>query len=159
MDLQYICLLSIFIFHSHPFLYCKAYNNNNNNNNNNILLKLDYRNAFNTLRRDHLLRVVKDKLPQLYPFIWQLYSAPSELYFGDTILQSATGVQQGDPLGPALFSLSIMSLTNSLSSPPNVWYLDDGTLGGTTEKVFADFSTILCRSSSLGLELNVHHCK
>ena len=124
-----------------------------------VLLKLDYRNVFNTLRRDHLLCAVKDNLPQLYPFIWQLYSAPSELFFGDTVLQSATGVQQGDPLGPALFSLSIMSLTNSLSSPLNVWYLDDGTLGGTTEEVFSDFSTILCRSSSLGLELNVAKCE
>ena len=33
MDLQYICLLFIYIFHSHPFLYCKAYYNNINNNN------------------------------------------------------------------------------------------------------------------------------
>ena len=85
-----------------------------------ILLKLDYKNAFNTLRRDHLLRVVKDELHQLYPLIWQIYSSPSELIFGDTILQSATGVQKGDPLGPALFTLAIMALTKSLSSPLNV---------------------------------------
>ena len=64
-----------------------------------ILLKLDYKNALNTLRRDHLLHVVKDELPQLYPFIWQLYSSPLELFFRDTILQCASGVQ-GDHLGP-----------------------------------------------------------
>ena len=123
------------------------------------LLKLDYRNAFNTLRRDVLLTVVKEEFPKLFPFIWQLYSSPSSLMFGDVILQSATGVQQGDPLGPALFSLSLLSLTKSLSSPLNIWYLDDGTIGGSADDVFNDFVTIITSSSTLGLELNISKCE
>lgn len=49
----------------------------------------------NALRRDCLLIVVKEEFPQIYPLVWQLYSSPSKLFFGDSIVQSATGVQQG----------------------------------------------------------------
>ena len=31
-----------------------------------VLLKVDYKNAFNTLKRDCLLRVVKEEFPQIY---------------------------------------------------------------------------------------------
>ena len=39
-----------------------------------VICKIDYRNAFNSLRRDVILRVVKEHAPQLYPFVWQSYS-------------------------------------------------------------------------------------
>jgi len=48
-----------------------------------------------------------------------------------------------DPLGPVLFSLAIHSLASELVSTFNVWYLDDGTLGGSPRSVLADFATIL----------------
>ena len=124
-----------------------------------VLLKLDYKNAFNTIRRDYLLRVVRKELPQLYPLVWQFYSSPTKLFFGTSIIQSATGVQQGDPLGPALFSMSIMDLLHRLTAQLNIWYLDDGTLGGSSEEVFADFKSIIDHSPSLGLELNLSKCE
>jgi len=68
-------------------------------------------------------------------------------------------VQQGDPLGPVLFSLAIHSLASELMSAFNVWYLDNGTLGGSPQSVLADFTTILGRSSSLGLSLNLSKCE
>ena len=124
-----------------------------------VLLKVDYKNAFNTLRRDCLLRVVKEEFPQIYSFVWQLYSLPSKLFFGGTIITSATGVQQGDPLGPALFSMTTMALSHQLRSPLNIWYLDDGVLGGNSEEVFTDLNSIIQLSPSLGLELNFAKCE
>lgn len=51
-------------------------------------------------------------------------------------LTSEVGPQQGDPLGPLLFSLlSIHPIIASLKSEINIWYLDDGTLGGDTENL------------------------
>ena len=44
-----------------------------------VLLKLDFQNAFNSVHRYSLLTVVKEDFPHLYPFIWQAYSAPSNL--------------------------------------------------------------------------------
>ena len=67
-------------------------------------------------------------------------------------------VQQGDPLDPALFSLAIHSLATSLISDLNLWYLDDGTIGGNVSQVFTDFQTINRLSPSLGLRLNIAKC-
>ena len=44
-----------------------------------------------------MLDAAKLQTPELFPFI---YSTSSFLYFHDTIISSAEGVQQGDPLGP-----------------------------------------------------------
>ncbi|GAU95300.1 hypothetical protein RvY_06942-2 [Ramazzottius varieornatus] len=95
-----------------------------------VQLKLDLKNAFNTIHRFVLLRVVRDSLPKYLPFAWQSYRYPSKLLFGQHTLESARGVQQGDPLGPLLFCVLSQKLTKSLTSPLNVWYLDDGTIGG-----------------------------
>src|SRR6218665_3655028 len=47
-----------------------------------VLVKLDFANAFNTLRQDVMLEAVHDSIPELYPFVHQAYSAPSVLKFG-----------------------------------------------------------------------------
>ena len=124
-----------------------------------ILLKMDFRNAFNTLRRDKLLTEIREQCPHLYKFIWQAYSAPSTLFFGRYTLDSATGVQQGDPLGPALFSLAIQSLVTTMSSEVNIWYLDDGSIGGETNQVLSDLQSVKRMSSAFGLQLNEAKCE
>src|SRR6218665_1841667 len=58
-----------------------------------VLVKLDFANAFNTLRRDVLLEAVHDSIPELYPFVHQAYSAPLVLKFGHLLL-SQMGPQQ-----------------------------------------------------------------
>ena len=72
-----------------------------------VLVKLDFTNAFNTLRWDAMLEVVYAAIPEIYPFALQSYSAPSSLRFGHLYLSSQVGPQQGDPLGPLLFSLPL----------------------------------------------------
>ena len=77
------------------------------NRQNRVFLKLDMSNAFNCINRDAILIKVKEKIPSLYNLLWQAYSAPSHLFYRDHIIESETGIQQGDPGGPALFSLGI----------------------------------------------------
>ena len=62
-----------------------------------VPLKVDYRNAFNSVRRNHFLHVVREKFSCLFPFVWLAYRTSAHLFFGDSIIPSATGVQQGDP--------------------------------------------------------------
>ena len=45
---------------------------------------------------------VSDLTPQLLPFVISAYVSPSSLFFGDRVIESREGVQQGDPLSPAL---------------------------------------------------------
>ena len=78
------------------------------------------------------------------------------LCLGETVLFSAEGVQQGDPLGPLLFCLVIHPLVLQLKSELKIFYLDDGTLGGTEAEGLQDFQQIGREAALLGLHLNHH---
>ena len=79
--------------------------------------------------------------------------------FGEVVLKSCEGVQQGDPLGPFLFSLGIQDIVKNMKSELNVFYLDDGTLGGEVETVLEDLLKIKEIVNSHGLELNPTKCE
>lgn len=70
-----------------------------------VLLKIDFQNAFNSIRRDKMLAAVEEYIPDLLPFVYSVYCSPSYLRWGEEVLLSSEGVQQGDPLGPLLFCL------------------------------------------------------
>ena len=120
-----------------------------------LLLKLDFKNAINCLRRENMLSAVSVSAPELLKFVYSAYSVPSQLYCGDHVIQSAEGVQQGDPLGPLLFCLTIQPLVLKLTSELKVFYLDDGTLGGPVQDVLHNFRLVEEEAASLGLQLNV----
>lgn len=48
-----------------------------------LLLKLDFRNAFNSVNRSRVLECARDRTPHLFPAIIQAYGSPSLLFFGD----------------------------------------------------------------------------
>ena len=67
---------------------------------------------------------------------------------------SAEGVEQGHPLGPLLFCLTIHHLTVQLVSPFRAFYLDNGALDGGCEDVLEDLKLIESAAKQLGLHLN-----
>ena len=93
-----------------------------------------------------------------YLLFWQVL-IPSNLYFGDDRILSEEGIQQGDPLGPLLFSLGIRDVMKSCESELSVWYLDDGSLLGTPDEVINDLDKILDAADSLGLQINPKKCE
>ena len=124
-----------------------------------VIVKLDMKNAFNSLRRDHFLNVIKTRTPSLYPVLHRAYKSPTPLFFGEFQLPSATGIQQGDPAGPALFSLAVDEISRAILSPLNIWYLDDVTMGGPSETVRQDLQSVIPLLSDIGLELNRTKCE
>ena len=57
-----------------------------------LVLKIDFKNAFNSIRRDVVLTKVQEHVPELYNMVWQAYSSKSFLYFGDSnIINSMEG--------------------------------------------------------------------
>ena len=124
-----------------------------------VILKLDFRNAFNTVHRDAMLHAVRTHLPDYFRFVWQLYRHPSELSFGEFVLESASGVQQGDPLSPLLFCLVTRGLTRAMTSSLNAWYLDDATAGGSVEDAVSDLNLVVEKGKEVGLELNFAKCE
>jgi hypothetical protein len=132
---------------------------NNDLNRSKVVLKLDFKNAFNSVERDCILKEVQCHTPLLYPYLYQCYRNPSTLFFGDHLISSSVGAQQGDPCGPMIFSLAIQSIILSLNSELNIWYLDDGTLADYPEVVLSDFKKVINLSRKIGLELNFNKCE
>jgi len=131
-----------------------------NDNNNNKYVKLDFANAFNSVRRDALLEAVARDIPELYRFMYATYEKCNPiLKFGDFVISSAEGVQQGDPFGPLEFCLVINPLIRSLSSELCVGFRDDLTLGGLATTVAEDITNITDIGRQLGLELNASKCE
>jgi hypothetical protein len=124
-----------------------------------VLVKIDVKNAFNSVNRDTLLTEIKTNVPEIYNYLLHCYAEPTKLIYRNTVISSEVGCQQGDPLGPAIFSLAINPVIQNLKSKFNVWYLDDGTLGGDLESVLSDLSTVKSKFQSIGLELNYSKCE
>ena len=124
-----------------------------------FLLKFDFRNAFNCISRQHFLDELEKKFPSLYPFVSQCYAEPSNLQFGERVLLSMCGVQQGDPLGPFLFCLAIHPILCKIKEAcPNLvansWYLDDGVVAGPEEEVVRALEIIEKEGPARGMFLN-----
>jgi hypothetical protein len=124
-----------------------------------VLLKLDIKNAFNSLDRNKVLEVASCQMPEYFPFIWQCYSQPTNLLYGDSVISSQCGVQQGDPLGPLLYCLATIDFHRHLQSVLVECYLDDDVLGGDPEAVLSDALVIQREAKKCGLELNVAKCE
>ena len=126
-----------------------------------VILKLDMKNAFNSVRRDVVLKAVERRIPELYHLAWDAYHEPSHLFYGDHLVASSTGVQQGDPLGPTFFSLAIDDIARSvqLELELNVWYLDDACIGGDPVSVLKALRIVLAGLSDVGLEVNASKCE
>src|SRR5688572_13974202 len=125
----------------------------------NILVKLDFTNAFNTLRRDSLLEAVARDIPDLYRFAHAAYSNRPMLRHGSNIIRSEEGTQQGDPLGPLEFCITLQPILLQLKSELRVAFLDDLTLRGKVDVVAHDIQLIAQESANLGLQLNRAKCE
>ena len=124
----------------------------------NAMLKLDFRNGFNSVRRDKVLEAVRDLNPDVYPLAHSSYSTSSSLLWGNKVIQSQEGVQQGDTLGPLLFCLAIHRHCEQLRSPLCVMYLDDVSVEGSMNDVLHDLDVIKA-GENLGLFLNCSKCE
>ncbi|CAN0586918.1 unnamed protein product, partial [Laminaria digitata] len=79
----------------------------------NWLVLTDCSNAFNTVKRTGVLEEVANCVPALTPLVAKCYGTrPADVFFrmdtGETrTTVCSSGVQQGDPMGPAMFCLAL----------------------------------------------------
>ena len=129
-----------------------------------------------------------DLAPQLLPLVISSYVSPSSLFFEDKVIESWEGVQQGDPLGPAvlregvqqgdhlgpallrervqqgdplgpaLFCLTIHMVIMNLQLEFCITYLDDITIGGDWEEIVHDFQRVELLAQDVGISLNLNKC-
>jgi len=134
------------------------------------VLKLDLANAFNTASRGDLLAAVREHVPELFGYAVAAYGAESPLRFGDAVLSSAAGVQQGDPLGPLFFSLVLLEVWRdarvAAGGPPLEsrltacgFYLDDGAAAGSLADLALFFGAFRDAAAKRGLRVREDKCE
>jgi len=126
---------------------------------NKVMIKIDFRNAFNTLRRDVIMEAVKENIPEVLNYTISAYEKDSLLQFGEYNISSEEGAQQGDPLGPLYFCLAIHKILANLQSELVMAYLDDMVLAGDASVVADDFLRLEADANKIGLSLNRKKCE
>jgi len=136
-----------------------------------IALKIDFANAFNTIRRKHILDELY-KYPELtsvHQLAYWAYNEPSHLLVRNArgevaaLLQSAEGVRQGCVLGSLAFGTATLELLKKIKKSYKdieiVAYLDDVTISGKSESVFRAYDQLCTDSTTLGLEIQRDKCE
>ncbi len=122
-------------------------------------LLLDFSNAFNSVDRGHMFHEFRKHIPSLSPWMEACYSCQPNLLMGNHSILSCCGVQQGDPLGPLGFALTLQPIVDLIQSEVpdlsiNAWYLDDGTLVGSPNDLMSALEIIEREGPNIGLHLN-----
>ena len=130
------------------------------------LFKVDYVNAFNMVDRGTARDETQRVFPVLLPYVDMAYSAPAVLLFGDHKIDSSCGFHQGDPRGPALFSLvlaravrEVLERNPQFETLLRMFFLDDGVIAGPALLVREMISTLDEIGRLYGLRMNPSVCE
>ena len=123
------------------------------------VLLVDFSNAFNTIDRAAMFRETRSRIPTLAAWMECCYGNQPLLLLGHETISSCSGVQQGDPLGPLGFALTLQPILEKIKAEVpdlllNSWYLDDGTLCGSPSDLAAALHIIEAEGPPLGLHPN-----
>ncbi|KAL0207484.1 hypothetical protein P9112_012112 [Eukaryota sp. TZLM1-RC] len=133
-----------------------------NSNTSNYIFNLDFKNAFNAVKRSSILPLLQTHFPEAESFFYNFYGSQSTLVYEEFNLISSSGVKQGDPLGPFFFCLAIHpSMCELKQEFPDVHitaYMDDISIIGPIDSLRTIAEIVQQRYYQIGLSLNIFKC-
>ena len=105
---------------------------------NHVLAKLDFVNAFNSVRRTTIFEFTAQNMPELYKFNLASHSCDAKLMFGAHIVLSRDDSQQGDPLSTVEFCDAIHTTLQNCEARTKLGYMVDVNLEGQVQVVASD---------------------
>ena len=106
------------------------------------------------------LNLTEERTTRTFAWVQWTYHTASELHFGDFHI---TATQQGDSLGPLLFSFVVLQFLDHHCSNSDLslhlWYLDDSTFIATQKLVTAIVDCLAMNGLDFGLHLNLEKCE
>ena len=127
-----------------------------------LLLKVDISNAYNTISRAACMEGVKKYCPDLARWTRWCLNGSSRVYHNTHVIPCTTGVQQGDPLAPVLFSVGLHMVVEQLLAIPEIrqlWFLDDGLLRGKGPEVRRALAIMTSELAKIDLSINLRKCE
>ena len=92
-----------------------------------VLVKLDFLNAYNSVRRDTVRESVADKMAELYRFTHASLACSPNLIYNTYTIESAEKSQQGDQLSGLEFFEAVHPTLSEGSARTKLGYVDDLT--------------------------------
>jgi hypothetical protein len=126
--------------------------------------QVDFENAFNSVGRRAIFDGLAEVAPGLTTYFRWSYGSASPVYTreGDVLCESATGVRQGDPLGPLFFCAALQPLLLHLQrSFPSCFfptYMDDIHVLGPAHQMVGVLQAIKTAAARIGLKLKEAKC-
>jgi len=106
-----------------------------------------------------LLSETRAAFPGLAYWVDWCYNSASVLRFGNHTITSSRGIQQGDPLGPLLFSAALQPALRKTAQCSVELCLDDAVLAGRADAVAAAFRVLQQEAAAAGLQLEPSKCE
>ena len=105
-----------------------------------MLLQINLINAYNMVDRQAAFEEVEEYFPEILKWVLTCYGQQARLLFGNIVILSKAGFHQGDPLASLLFALALHPIVKIISERVSIlrvhtWYLDDGSMVGSTEQL------------------------
>ena len=93
-----------------------------------VLVKLDFPNAYNSVRRDTVLESDADKMPELYRFTQASLACSSKVIYNTYTIESTEESHQGNPLSALDFCEAVHPTLSEGSARTKLGYVDDFNL-------------------------------
>ena len=106
-----------------------------------------------------MFQEIRARIPSMAAWMESCYGVQPIIHLGADSILSWSGIQQGNPLGPLGFALTLQPIVERIKAAVpglniNAWHLDDGILCGTPDDLTEALRIVEEEGPSRGLLLN-----